>query len=103
MPLSAAVLPAIRPISDLRTNLHDVCEQARESREPIVMTKNGSPALVVMDSSAYEEQRQRDRVYLALREAEIESKFESRLVSKGEADAGMKQLFASWGIDYDRN
>lgn len=103
MPLSAAVLPAIRPISDLRTNLNDVCEQARESREPIVMTKNGAPALVVMDSSAYEEQRQRDRVYLALREAEIEAKFESRLVSKSEADASMKQLFASWGIDYDRN
>ena len=41
MPLSPAVLPAIRPISDLRTNLNDVCEQARELREPIVMTKNG--------------------------------------------------------------
>lgn len=103
MPLSPAVLPAIRPISDLRTNLNDVCEQARELREPIVMTKNGSPALVVMDSAAYEEQRQRDRVYLALREAEIEAKFESRLVAKDEADASMKQLFASWGIDYERN
>ena len=102
MPVASAALPAIRPISDLRTNLNDVCDQARELQEPIVLTKNGSPALVVMDSDAYEAQRQRDRVYLALREAEIEAKFESRLIAKEEADASMRELFASWGIDYDR-
>lgn len=34
-------IPQIRPISDLRTNLNDVCELARESQQPIFMTKNG--------------------------------------------------------------
>ena len=42
-------IPQIRPISDLRTNLNDVCELARESQQPIFMTKNGKASLVVID------------------------------------------------------
>ena len=34
-----AALPQIRPISDLRTRLNDIENLARESREPIIMTK----------------------------------------------------------------
>ena len=37
-----AALPQIRPISDLRTRLNDIENLARESREPIIMTKNGT-------------------------------------------------------------
>ena len=47
-------IPQIRPISDLRTNLNDVCELARESQQPIFMTKNGKASLVVIDCEAYE-------------------------------------------------
>ena len=101
MPVAEASLPIIRPITDLRTNLNDVCDQARESQEPIIFTKNGLPSLVVMDSAAYEAQKQRDRLYLALREAEIEARFDPRLVSQEDADASMKSLFAKWGVAYD--
>ena len=98
MATSSSALPIIRPITDLRTNLNDVCDQARESREPLIFTKNGTPSLVVMDSDAYEEQRQRDRIYLALREAEIEQKFTPGTVSDEDVKAEMKKLFASLGI-----
>ena len=54
-------LPAIRPISDLRTDLNGVCEDACETQQPIFMTKNGKATLVVMDCEAYERQRQHDR------------------------------------------
>ena len=45
-------LPAIRPISDLRTDLNGVCEDACETQQPIFMTKNGKATLVVMDCEA---------------------------------------------------
>ncbi len=71
----AAPLPVIRPITDLRTQLNDVCTQATELQEPIVLTKNGVASFVLMDSNAYETTERRNRVYLALREAEIEEKY----------------------------
>lgn len=98
MPVAAAALPLIRPITDLRTNLNSVCEQARETQEPIICTKNGSPALIVMDSEAYEAQRQRDRLYLAIRESEIEARFDPSLRSQEEVDANLEKLFAKWGV-----
>ena len=49
-----AALPQIRPISDLRTRLNDIENLARESREPIIMTKNGTASLIVIDSDAYD-------------------------------------------------
>ena len=55
-----AAVPLIRPISDLRTDLNDVCAQAQETQQPIFMTKNGKASLVVIDCVAYEEQRQQD-------------------------------------------
>lgn len=38
---TAAALPIIRPISDLRTKLNDVEIEAKKTGEPIIMTKNG--------------------------------------------------------------
>ena len=70
----AAPLPIIRPITDLRTQLNDVCTQATATQEPVVLTKNGTASYVLMDSAAYETAERRNRVYLALREAEIEER-----------------------------
>lgn len=43
--------------SALRTDLNDVCAQAAEFKEPIVFTKNGTPAVVLMDTEAFEADR----------------------------------------------
>ena len=93
-------LPVIRPITDLRTQLNDVCTQATESRKPVVLTKNGNASYVLLDSDAYAETERNNRIYLALKEAEIEEKYRPATVSEEESDAKMKEIFAFWGLEY---
>ena len=99
----AAPLPVIRPITDLRTQLNDVCTQATELQEPIVLTKNGVASYVLMDSNAYETTERRNRVYLALREAEIEEKYRPETLYADDSDAKMREIFALWNLDYPSN
>ena len=74
MPLSVTI-PETRPISDLRTRLPEIERIAKETGEPIVLTRNGTHTLVVQDSRAYNERIQRERHILKLREAEIEARY----------------------------
>ena len=91
-------LPAIRPISDLRTDLNGVCEDACETQQPIFMTKNGKATLVVMDCEAYERQRQHDRYVMKMREAEIEAQYHPESLALGEVGERMERTFATWGV-----
>ncbi len=93
-------LPAIRPITDLRTRLNDVCAQATETQKPIVLTKNGNASYVLMDSDAYEAVGRSNRLYLALREAEIEEQYRPDALSETKSNAKMKEIFALWGLEY---
>lgn len=77
-------LPAIRPISDLRTHLGEIEETARETGEPVILTRNGSPSLVVMDSESFDEHVRHERAVRALREAEIEESFKRESLSHDE-------------------
>lgn len=99
---SAAPLPIIRPITDLRTSLNDVCTQATDTQEPIVLTKNGVASYVLIDSSAYDAGERRNRMYLALREAEIEEQYRPESIPAAESDAKMQEIFGLMGIDYAR-
>ncbi len=101
MPALAERIPIIRPITDLRTQLNDVFAQASETQEPIVLTKNGVASHVLLDCDAYNAMEQRNRMYLALREAEIEERYRPEAVSAEESNARMKELFALWGISYE--
>ena len=93
-------IPLIRPITDMRTHLNDVCKQATETREPIVLTKNGTASYVLMDSDAYRAAERRNRVYLALREAEIEEKYRPETMNAEESDEKMREIFDLWGMNY---
>ena len=53
-----------------------------------------------MDSDAYAAAGRRSRVYLALREAEIEERYRPEAMTADESDAKMREIFALWGIDY---
>lgn len=98
-PLSIpAAMPLIRPISDLRTDLNGVCDVARETQEPVFMTKNGKAALVVMDCEAYEELRQHERYVLKLREAEIEERYAKESLTQQQVDSRMRRIFDHWGV-----
>ena len=96
----AQPLPIIRPITDLRTKLNEVCEQATESRLPIVLTKNGQSAYVLMDSNAYNASEHATRIHLALREAELEERYRPETLTQKESDARMREIFAQWGLSY---
>ena len=100
MPMLERPLPIIRPITDLRTKLNDVCDQAVSNQEPIVLTKNGTPAFVLMDSETYEARIESTRVRAALVEAEIEEKYRPETVSSRDADDRMRKLFEIWGLTY---
>ena len=93
-----AAVPLIRPISDLRTDLNDVCAQAQETQQPIFMTKNGKASLVVINCDAHEEQRQHERYVQKLREAEIEEKYRKETVSQASLDETMERIFEVWGV-----
>lgn len=44
----------IRPVSDLQRKLSEIAKLAKETKEPIYLTKNGSKHLVLMDADAFE-------------------------------------------------
>ncbi len=46
-------MPIIKPISDLRNKSNEISKLARNSNEPIFITKNGEGDLVVMSMSYY--------------------------------------------------
>ena len=79
--------PEIRPISDPRTHLGEIEETARRTRQPIIMTKNGTASLVVMASNACVGHMKHECAVAKLREAEIEAKYRTETVSHGEMKA----------------
>lgn len=87
-----AELPRIRPVSDLRTKLHEIERDARETGRPVVLTKNGAASLVVMDSEAFDEHVRHERAVRKLREAEIEAKYLKESYSHDEVRARVQQL-----------
>lgn len=87
-----APLMEIRPISDLRTKLNEIESVAKETKEPVVLTRNGSPSLVVMDADAYNEQAQLERHIRKLREAEIEAHYNPKTYTLEESKADMAKF-----------
>ena len=96
----ARPIPNIRPITDLRTRLNEVCRQATDTQEPVVLTKNGTSAYVLVDCDVYNQQARSNRLAMALREAEIEEKYHPNAVPKEQADKRMTQIFESMGLSY---
>lgn len=76
-----AEVPAAYPMSDLRTRLGAIEAEARETQQPIILTRNGSASLVVMDSEAFNERIRHERAVRKLREAEIEERYRSESYS----------------------
>ena len=100
MSAETRTLPIIRPITDMRTKFNEVCAQATEEREPIVLTKNGTAAYLLYDCDAYEAEQRRNRVRMALREAEIEERYRPQPLSADESNERMSQIFSLMGLEY---
>jgi len=96
MNTSIATMPIIRPISDLRTKLNDVCAEAAKTAAPIFMTKNGSAELVVLSAEAYEEQQQHLCLAAKVQEAEIEARYNTKRYSQAELDEELDIILKHW-------
>lgn len=78
-------MPIIKPISDLRNKSNEISELAKNSNEPIFITKNGEGDLVVMSMAYYK------RLQLKL---DLLSKLSIAQNQKAEGDKGktLKQV-----------
>lgn len=63
----------IRPVSDLRNSFADISRTVHETREPVILTKNGYGDLVVMAYEEYQAIQYEMGVMRELRAAELES------------------------------
>lgn len=63
----------IRPVSDLRNHFADISRTVHESREPVILTKNGYGDMVVLSYEEYEKYQYEMMVARELRAAELEA------------------------------
>ena len=64
----------IRPISDLRNKFAYISQKVHENHDPIYLTKNGQPDMVVMSALAFEKIKLDTEICVKLKEAELEAK-----------------------------
>lgn len=75
----------IRPVSDLRNNFAEISRTVHESREPIILTKNGYGDMVVMAYDEFEKLQYEMAVTRQLRAAELEAETTEKRFSHQEA------------------
>ena len=63
----------IRPVSDLRNNFAEISRTVHETREPVILTKNGYGDMVVMSYEEYQNIQYDMMVMRELRAAKLES------------------------------
>ena len=63
----------IRPVSDLRNSFADISRTVHETREPVILTRNGYGDMVVMSYEEYQAIQHEMGIMRELRAAELES------------------------------
>ena len=63
----------IRPVSDLRNSFADISRTVHETKEPVILTKNGYGDMVVMSYEEYQNIQYEMGVTRELRAAELEA------------------------------
>lgn len=63
----------IRPVSDLRNNFADISRTVHETREPVILTKNGYGDMVVMSYDEYQKIQYEMGVMRELQAAALEA------------------------------
>lgn len=87
-------MPQIRPVSDLRNNFAEISRTVHETREPIILTKNGYGDMVVMSYDSYEKVQYEAEVALKLREAEVEAATTKERFTHAEVMTGLRARLA---------
>ncbi len=82
----------IRPVSDLRNHFAEISRTVHETKEPVILTKNGYGDMVVMSYDQYQDAQYDRYLMRELRDAEIEYETSSDFE---EADAAIEAIRAS--------
>ena len=80
----------IRPVSDLRNSFADISRTVHETREPVILTKNGYCDMVVMSYEEYQSIQYEMGVTRELRAAELESETTTERYAHDDVMAGIR-------------
>ena len=80
----------IRPVSDLRNNFADISRAVHETREPVILTKNGYGDMVVMSYEEYQSIQYEMGVTRELRAAELEAESTAERYAHDDVMAGIR-------------
>ena len=81
----------IRPVSDLRNSFAEISRVVHETREPVILTKNGYGDMVVMSYEEYEKLQYEIGVMRELRAAEIEAETTTERYDHDDVMAGIRE------------
>lgn len=81
------------PVAKVRADLDAVIDRARETKQPIVVTQNGSAAVVIIDAAQYQ-QEQEKIAHLQGVIAGMEDILAGRVMSHEEVEAHLDALLA---------
>ena len=80
----------IRPVSDLRNNFADISRTVHETRESVILTKNGYGDMVVMSYEEYQSIQYEIGVTRELRAAELEAESTAERYAHDDVMAGIR-------------
>lgn len=80
----------IRPVSDLRNSFADISRTVHETREPVILTRNGYGDMVVMAYEEYQSIQYEMGVTRELRAAELESENSAERYDHNEVIADLR-------------
>lgn len=84
-------MPDIRPVSDLRNHFAEISRIVHETREPMILTKNGYGDMVVMSYEEYQNIQYDRMVMRELRAAELESETTAERFSHDEVMSDIRE------------
>ncbi len=90
----------IRPVSDLRNNFAEISRTVHETREPMILTKNGYGDMVVLSYEEYQKIQYEMMVARELRAAELEAESTAERFSHDEV---MRDIRAKIGAVRNKN
>ena len=83
-------MPQIRPVSDLRNNFADISRTVHETRESVILTKNGYGDMVVMSYEEYQSIQYEIGVTRELRAAELGAESTAERYAHDDVMAGIR-------------
>ncbi len=87
------IVEDIIPITKVRDNIGSVVEHARETKRPIMVTQNGTAAVVIIDAVQYQKEMQERELFRAILEGE-DAVRAGKVISMEEMEAHLDAILA---------